>query len=164
MYLSAPKIHIIQRAARSILDKNKPICVTEWNKTELLWKQISQQNFSEVNGLQLYSQSPWGTYLLFSAIRSSSVESLRSMSALKAYNSNDKCFPWDRSFWYQHPYSHFITNSLPNTWWVYSSDHVSINPLSFSPPLNMLINISGWVFTYLHTAHLLWKKLALPQS
>lgn len=29
---------------------------------------------------------------------------------------------------------------------------------SFSPFPNMLINIPGWIFTYLHTIHLLWKK------
>lgn len=106
MYLSAPEICITQRAARSIMDK--PICITGRNKVELLWKQIFQQNFSDVNGLQLCSPSPWGTYLLFSAIRNSLGESLRSMTSgtPEAQNSNNLCFPWGISFWYQHPQRH----------------------------------------------------------
>lgn len=47
-----------QSVARSILGKSKPVCITEQNKTELVWEQVFQQNFCEVDGLQLCPQRP----------------------------------------------------------------------------------------------------------
>lgn len=93
---------------------------------------------------------PGGNYLLFFAIRSSPIESLRSMplGIPEAWNTNDKSFSRGISFSYQHPQSYFITNSQPNMWWVYSSDLMSIH--SPFPLLNTLIYLVGYSHTYTH--------------
>lgn len=166
MYLSPPKIRITQTVARSILDKNKPLCITEWNKTELLWKQILQQNFSEVDGLQLCSQSPWApiySSLSLGVLREKVWEThlwVHLKPRTQMMYASHGAYPFGINIYQgtslQTPYQTCdgftaVTASV-------------LTSLSFSLLLNRLISISGWVFTYLHTAHQLWKKLTLHQS